>query len=365
MPSAQTVRYDVCPQGCPYQSIQRAIDASPDGTLVLIGPGAYRETVQITKNISLWGAGLDKTLIQPLALDKEAFLLGVSGGRPLKVNISRLSIQAGQGILLRGFINVSIEDVQIAPTKELKFLGFGIQATGTTELTLINTTIRGATIAISIEESGQLYVSHSNLDKNNIGISLSPSTNAVIADTTISVGQLDGANGLSGIGGGSQVLVTHSQIIGVGRSLVGVSVVEGSEYHITDSTIFGHSRGGIEISRSGRLTLLRSIVTNNGIRDEKGNNVGGAVLLIPPFGKLKVIIENSKLKNNLGWGIADFKKECFVELSNPPQSDVREIVGAGNQIPDKNETEANQLGDICPETLKFLKTEQGGRYIGP
>ena len=57
-------RYTVCSHGCPYKSIQAAINAASPGADVVIGPGAYFENVTVSKPVTLQGSG-PRTVLYP------------------------------------------------------------------------------------------------------------------------------------------------------------------------------------------------------------------------------------------------------------------------------------------------------------
>ncbi len=76
----------VCPIGCPYSSIQAAINASTDGDTIAVQSGVYYEHVNVTKQL---------TLIGSTAPAKPTIIAGGSGSAiTLSVN----------GIILDGFI---------------------------------------------------------------------------------------------------------------------------------------------------------------------------------------------------------------------------------------------------------------------
>jgi nitrous oxidase accessory protein NosD len=49
----------------PGESIQKAIDAAPDGSTVVLDAGTFHERLNINKPLTLRGAGADKTILQP------------------------------------------------------------------------------------------------------------------------------------------------------------------------------------------------------------------------------------------------------------------------------------------------------------
>ena len=55
--SANAVNFTVCPEGCEYSSIQKAIKASSNGDTILVSSGTYFENVNVTKQLILRGIG--------------------------------------------------------------------------------------------------------------------------------------------------------------------------------------------------------------------------------------------------------------------------------------------------------------------
>ncbi|MFN4217950.1 MAG: hypothetical protein ACK4HB_01480, partial [Candidatus Bipolaricaulia bacterium] len=123
----------------PGQSIQQAIDAAPEGTVICLAAGAWEEEIQITKGLTLRGAGWEKTKLvlkgtsviifdvpqSAVSLER----LTVAGGSftniwifRAKVNIfdSQISGSDGVGIFILG------ADVTIVSSQLLDNKGFSI-----------------------------------------------------------------------------------------------------------------------------------------------------------------------------------------------------------------------------------------------
>lgn len=54
----------VCPNGCPFTSIQWAIESAPEGATIIVGTGIYRENLLIEKSLTIIGAGPEVTRIE-------------------------------------------------------------------------------------------------------------------------------------------------------------------------------------------------------------------------------------------------------------------------------------------------------------
>lgn len=55
--SASAATFMVCPGGCEYSSIQKAISSSSNGDTILVKSGTYFEKVKVNKKLTLRGIG--------------------------------------------------------------------------------------------------------------------------------------------------------------------------------------------------------------------------------------------------------------------------------------------------------------------
>jgi len=96
----------ICPSGCPFSTIQGAVDVAAPGDTLLIGKGHYFENVVIaSKRITLQGAGRRITVID--GNDKGTVItVGDPNGAPRTIvalsdlTITRGSAPSGGGILV-------------------------------------------------------------------------------------------------------------------------------------------------------------------------------------------------------------------------------------------------------------------------
>ncbi|MEM4382296.1 MAG: hypothetical protein QXX19_08720 [Candidatus Caldarchaeum sp.] len=56
-----------------FPTIQAALDAAPEGALILIAPGVYRENLKIAKSLTLEGSGIDVTILEPVPRDENSY----------------------------------------------------------------------------------------------------------------------------------------------------------------------------------------------------------------------------------------------------------------------------------------------------
>jgi hypothetical protein len=73
-----------------FPTIQQAVDAVAEGGTVLIGPGLYKENVQITKSIRVIGASQEHVRIQ--AVDEQKPVFYVTAKAPMQVYLQGLTL---------------------------------------------------------------------------------------------------------------------------------------------------------------------------------------------------------------------------------------------------------------------------------
>ena len=83
----------VCPSGCPFTTIQAAIDAAAPGGSIAVKAGTYKERLKISKNLTLAGAGSVYSVVDA---DSQGPVLEVSAGA--QVTVRSLTLTRGAGI---------------------------------------------------------------------------------------------------------------------------------------------------------------------------------------------------------------------------------------------------------------------------
>lgn len=105
----------VCPQGAPschFTRIQDAIDAAPEGTVIVLKAGTYEENLIVRKSLALQAAEGEHVVIKSAAESLPTLLL--VNGRPIHVEVKGLTIQParphqGNGIEIMGMVAARIE----------------------------------------------------------------------------------------------------------------------------------------------------------------------------------------------------------------------------------------------------------------
>jgi parallel beta-helix repeat protein len=202
--------HTVCSSECPFTRIQAAIDAARAGDTITVGAGTYNENIKIDKDLTLRGAGQEKTII-----------------RAVKEDYPVIWITSGEEIL------VKLE---------------GLKLTGAT---------RGeSAIGLGIWGKAKVEISSSTFSENEWGIVLGDSAQAIISNST------SFKNGDSGIwlGGSSQATISGSTFSG---NEWGIVLKDASRVSINDSTISENLYDGINLSGSSQAKIERNKVINN------------------------------------------------------------------------------------------------------
>src|SRR5690348_8771546 len=80
---------DVCPLGCPYTTIQAAINAALPGGTVTVGSGTYNEAITINKSLTLVGANVG---VDPVTTSRGAESIIDASGHTIAVTVTAANV---------------------------------------------------------------------------------------------------------------------------------------------------------------------------------------------------------------------------------------------------------------------------------
>jgi hypothetical protein len=216
---------DVCGSGCRFKSVQAAVDAAALGATIRLCPGTYREHVEVTKNLTLRGAGADRTFLDGGDTASPTAVLYVSDGAVVRVR--DLTVRGGNSATGGGIDN---EDG---------------------ELTLERVRVTG------------------NAGDEGAGIFTHPGATLRLIDSRVSGNDASGGGGGLWVEGGT-VSLTRSQVTG------NTAASSGAGLHINDGTVTldgsqvtgneatgATSQGGGFYVNIGAVTLTGTPVTGN------------------------------------------------------------------------------------------------------
>lgn len=300
-------------------SIQAAIALAPEGGVVCLQEGVWRENIVIVKSLTLRGAGASGQTTISGAFGGSAPVIRVEGDQETEVTIEGVAVSWGPiGIAVVGSAQVTIANSAV------RFCGWGIAIAGSAQATIMNSSVTGCQgYGIYITDSARATI-HATEVESNEGLL------AVYVDASAAAS------------------LTASMISG--NRYKGVVVGNKAHMDIRDTLIENNGSDGVTIGGSARVTIIGSTVVGNKWR---GIAIGDSA---------HVTLSGNRVAANAMYGVFLYERPCadtdFVFSGY--------LTGHDNVIPGMFEPvgmfqpEGNKLGAVCPPVLMFLVTEEGG-----
>lgn len=376
VPVAYAAEWHVCPRGCPYVSIQAAVDAASNGDVIKVAAGTYTgvsaragetQVVYINKSISIWGGYTTTNWTTPYPITQPTTLNAQGQGRVLYIAgniapaIEGLHITGGNGSYKGGGVYISSATASIKHNwiySNTALWGCGLYLEFSAATLSSNTIFSNAnSTSIGGDAGGGLYLwqSAATLSENTItsntvnfgdggGLYLYNSA-AIVRGNTIAanIATIDDYFGAGGKGGG--LYLDHSDATITGNSIMsnrGFGGAGGLEIVFSDPMISGNSimsntgvgAGGLWLSGSGGTISGNSITSNSSFQE------GGGLYLGNNDAKLSknLIASNSA---SIGGGLYLVNDRSMLEdniITGNRASD-----GGGLYLIDSNVTLANNL----------------------
>ncbi len=298
-----------------FRTIQAAVDAAREGSTILIGPGLYKENVQIGKSLRLIGTGQDQTLIQ--AADQRHPIIQVMSKTPTQVYF--------QGFTLSD-PNAAAEPPRLAHPGEFPMQYTGFFLAGPLQSILRQVTITGL--------KGVGLVAFSLMPGNFDPALLSFQPQTVLEEVKII------RNSIGVIGLSVYVSIIRSELF---ENIYGFM---GDSLYMVNSTVRKNQDWGVDLRASpnfgpqhlGRLD--ENEISENGVGVILGTmseEAAGSWLWM----------NGNKIVQNREYGLMVLKKACPTTLPHPElalgkESAFVQILGGYNEII------GNLKGDLCP-----------------
>ena len=397
--------YDICALGCTYSTIQTAVDADATvGQTLTIAPETFSETVQITRSITLVGAGSNATIID--GQNSDTVILINNGAT---VSLSGVTIQNGEttavdgGGLLNEDGHVTLSQTVVQNNQAPN--GAGITNNGT--MILDQVTVRNN---VADEFVGNDSICEDCAGGGIYNLSVMTITNSLVAGNTAQfgggidnafMGTLAATNvevtgnaaednpGDPSAGGGIEnlgVMTLSDSAIHNNSAPIGAGVANGGTLTVSSSDLYANvaaTRGG-GLHNSFELTVETSNIYGNqagsggggGLSSESGgvlvrqtavyNNSatgsGGGIVHNVPLGSNSFVIRNSTISGNSTSGTGGGLRNAGVAsttLENVTLRNNQAVVVNGQSISvfsgtltAKNSLIAtNQSGNNCAGTI--------------
>lgn len=323
----------------PGESIQAGIDAAPEGAVICLSEGVWKENLTISKSLTLRGVSAEATSIHAGSPEKEAITIIVPEGEET-VDVSIDSVTVAQasgyfvaGIEIRGPAHLAITDSVIVEN------AYGIRMWDSSEVTIADSAITANYRGISVGDSAEANITDCNVTGNFHGIESWSSELLAIRNCTIS------GNAADGIHHPRHVAVTDCTISENGRT--GIFMELSDQAVITNCTVSANGSAGSQLFDSAQASIVDCTIAGNHHGLELRDSVNVTIIGNEVFG-------------NTGFGLLLFEQPCY-DVSTSFSGCV---TGSGNVIPGLGEPSENGGGAVCPGELGFLMTEEGGKLDG-
>jgi len=271
---------------CTRESLQAIIDAARDGDSIALAPGVCAENLTITKNLTLEGAGSERTVIRGLKLGFPVIF--VQSDAPITVTLRNLALADAPKAS-----NNPQHGKECAVFYPELLCPSGLQVRGAARVTLDSVRIaRNPWVGVYVLDTAYVSVQNSEITENGWGVYVSPDASIELRDSRVECSR---ENGLEIWGSAS----------------------------VTRTLIKANGRSGIE-----------SIGTVRIFESEIAQNRGSGVLLT---GASQTEIRFNEITGNGLWGIAAYLRECGY-LSDHFR---------GSAVLDQNRIFGNRLGNVC------------------
>jgi hypothetical protein len=268
--TANATDISVCKTGCPYATIQSAINNSRSGDVIHIGAGTYFENLLIQggERLTLIGAGEDLTEINGSDRATVITLGTVDVDSPQTVSIIGVSVTHGNGpggggIIARGAV-LDLQNSMVAsnqssgPGGGIAIDTFGVFVSTITRCMIVHNRSAAAGGGINVGAEGEIQIINSTIARNTAatlggGVHGEGASFTTIQGTTVSDNTAHAAGGGLYVEGG----------------------LPKGAMHVTGSSLIANSadQGGGGAAASGQLTLVSTVVARN----TTGGDGGGVV----------------------------------------------------------------------------------------
>lgn len=312
-----------------YPTIQAAVDAAPEGAIILIGAplkGIYfEEAVTISKSVTLRAQAITAFIRGPDPLTVPGALpavINIVSDVPIQVALEDLNIAQGDMdscIWVEGPAHVTLKKTYIS-----YYYDGGLLVEGSAHVTLRDSIVSGF-FGVGVEVRNatvELINSQVTGTKENIaGLSVAGASQVSLQKSTVS-----GHGGGILVGGPAQVTLQDSMVVGNGVGMeIHYNIISEQPAVVTieRSQISSNRHAGL-YNRGSIVELSDSFVIGNGV-DPKCHQLplatacsGSGIILL--YEKAKLELRSTEIRNNATWGVAAYLPQCGAPSYVPPFS---------------------------------------------
>lgn len=336
---AESQTLSVCSAGCTFASIQAAINAAPVGATISVGPGTYRERLQISRDVQVIGAGPDLTIVQG---DGTASVVRINNGVTRSTVLEGMTIAGGGGDY-GGGIHISASSPTLRRLRVVNnalnsgYTGGGIIAVSGADVLLeevelrnnraaagaalgvwnARATLRRCTVADNVGQGfggsfyGAIYgdsgstilvedsTVRNNTASNGAGLSLSGTSSATILNSRFEGNQAQNQGGAVFATDRSQLTVNGAEIVNNRSAKDGAGVTVHNGTLLIVNSLFV---GNVAANDGGALNILQgttATVRHNTFEQNRADRFAAAISV---QGGSQATIENNIIRANVVTG---------------------------------------------------------------
>ena len=306
----------------PFSKIMKAIESANSGDIILVGKGIYEESIKIDKDISIYGACVQKTIIKAPGPHE-----GQDGGAiiinsDIKTKIQNLRVSGEQNgiyIYSQG-AEVTLENLWVNKAKRYGIVIFGGKLY--INNSLINSTqpandlTRGRGLGMfSYDDTFEVIIKRTTFEMNNdIGITatlvndrMGPVGYFLLEDVIVRETQPQISDDLYGIG---------------------INIVDGPEFRIENSIIDSNYSAGLVITGEYTKGVLENTIISN-TNPQKFNNEYGYGIEVS--NSTQVELNKCLLNNNTSIGVYAFKDKIIPQITKEIELTINDTIVKNTQ----------------------------------
>jgi hypothetical protein len=282
----------------PCETLQYAVDQADSGDTVSVGAGTYAQSVQITKSLTLEGAGSTgsgRTTISGDQVSGDTSITVRAIDSPPTVTIKDLDVSGNgdeDGIFVQD-ADVTVEDSVVSNNDS-----HGIEIVGSSTVEILD---------VTADDNGRNGVYVHNLRE---APSTAPTLVLAEPSTTVSNSDLSG-NNVSGLDvEAGAATVDHSTINSNGDD---GAYVAAATLDITNCTLDANSDSGLYVDNDAQISLTTSTVSNSKPLEDNEGEPSGAGVVVAPLGR--ALVDTSTVFGNTGQGVLSLRGTVTIDNS--------------------------------------------------
>lgn len=268
----------------PYGSLTAGLAAAPEGAVLLVAPGTYKENVVIRKPVTIVGTtDASKAELAGIILQAPApYALVANGAGAVVVRGVRVAGATGVGIWATGATTLDVEGCAVEDTKASADAagGFGVYGSDGATLNLRTSTVTGSTSIGAYLSGARGIILQNQVRKNGAGgVRVEDGTAEIRIEGNDVSGNVD--TGISVFSSRAIILQNQARDTTLGKNagdgiLIGKTLGSSvaADVQIEKNEVTGNARVGILVDTGSGGIILQNNASQNGVNTAKEFGAG-------------------------------------------------------------------------------------------